>query len=537
MRAARFVLLALLPSAALGQQVELRVLEEATRVPVVGAIVRLLGDRGIVAQGLTSESGRIALAAPRAGSYRLKVDRIGWSGMITEPFPLAAGESYRREILMTSNRTALPTLEVRGRSRCSREGQGGPLAAALWDEVGKALTANVMTQRQAAIHLHVRGFIRELDRARRPLRQWVVASTLTQGQPFASLRPADLAAIGFVQEESHDSVTYAAPDAALILSDEFVATHCFKAIPGDSSLVGLAFEPTAGRKVPDVRGTLWVDRATSELRFLEYDYTGLPGILARADLGGRVEFRRIPSGEWIVSYWFVRTPALEALEVRGAGNVLRSAARLTGYLELGGRAEIAADSLGSVDRALLMGIVFDSIAGAGLAGAVVRVRGYPDSIVTDGTGQFQLAVQASGDQVVVVSHSKETLIHGGARRPALLSLGDTTRVEFAVASLGALVRMLCGKMPRGRSGIVGMAWEGNGKLADGLGVRISWIASSGGVRVENRSIERDGLFSFCDLPPDRTLPIQLIDRMRAFREVPVKLEWGEFRFVELRPPL
>jgi len=535
-KARRFALLALLPSVALGQQVELHVLEETTRSPVVGAIVRLLGDGGIVAQGLTSESGRIVLRAPGAGNYRLKLDRIGWSGTMTAPFPLAPGETYRREILLASNRTELPTLEVRGQSRCAREGQGGPLAAALWDEVGKALTANVMTQRQAAIRLHVRGFIRELDRARHPLREWVVASTLMRGRPFASLNPAELAETGFVREESHDSVTYAAPDAVLMLSDEFVATHCFKAVPGDSGLVGLAFEPTSGRRVPDVRGTLWVDRASSELRFLQYDYTGLGGILERANLGGRVEFRRMPGGEWIVCYWHVRTPALEAVELRGAGSVRRSAARLTGYIDLGGRAEIAGDGLDRVDRALVTGLVYDSIAGTGLSGAVVRVRGYADSVLTDGTGRFRLAVQASGDQVVVVSHPKASLLRDGTSRPALLSLGDTTRVEFALSSLGSFVKALCGKPRRGRAGVVGMAWGGDGKAAGGLGVRISWTTSSGGVRVESRDVARDGLFSFCDLPPDRTLPIQLIDRMRALSEVPVKLEWGEFRFVELRPP-
>jgi len=34
----------------------------------------------------------------------------------------------------------------------------------------------------------------------------------------------------------------------------------------------------------------------------------------------------------------------------------------------------------------------------------------------------------------------------------------------------------------------------------------------------------------------RNLQIRLVDRLRALSEVPVKLEWGQFRFVELRPP-
>ena len=517
------------------QSVELQLREEGSRVPVAGAIVRLLGDRGVAAQGLTNELGRIVLRAAAPGSYRIKVDRIGWSGFITAPVALAAGAVYQRELLMEARRVELPALEVRGRSRCDREGQGGPLAAALWDEIGKALTANLVTQRQGAVRLHVRGFIREVDQRGRPLREWVAASTLMRGQPFISLPPGALAEIGFVQQESHDSVTYAAPDAALLLSDEFVGTHCFRAVQGKEGLLGLAFEPTAGRKVADVKGTLWVDRATSELRHLDYVYTGLPGILARADLGGRVEFRRLPAGTWIVSYWHVRTPTLTESTIPQRRNVGRTFARLIGYTDLGGRAEIASDSLGRVDRALLVGLVYDSVNAEGLAGAVVKVQGYQDSVLTDGEGRFRLAVPASGDQVVTVAHPRSNLLQQGTTRPALLSLGDTTRVDFTVSSLASFVRALCGTPARGRAGVVGMAWGSDGKPAAGYGVRVRWNTSGGGVKEERRDVRADGLYALCELPPDQSLRFWLFDRIRPMDEKVLQLEWGEFRWVELRP--
>jgi hypothetical protein len=526
--------LCLLASPASAQQVDLQIREEGSRAPVGGAIVRLLGDRGVAAQGLTNEQGRIVLRAAAPGSYRIKVDRIGWSGFTTPPVALAAGAVYQRELLMEARRVELPALEVRGRSRCDREGQGGPLAAALWDEIGKALTANVVTQRQGTVRLHVRGFVRELDQRSRPLREWVAASTLMRGQPFASLPPGALAEIGFVQQESHDSVTYAAPDAALLLSDEFVGTHCFRAVQGKDGLLGLAFEPTAGRKVADVKGTLWVDRATSELRFLEYLYTGLPGILARAGLGGRVEFRRLPAGTWIVSYWHVRTPTLTESETAQRRNVGRTFARLIGYTDLGGRAEIASDALGQVDRALLVGVVFDSVNARGLADAVVRVQGYQDSVLTDAEGRFRLAVPASGDQVVTVAHPRSRLLQQGTTRPALLSLGDTTRVEFTVSSLDSFVRALCGTPARGRSGVVGIAWGSDGKPAAGHEIRVRWNTSGGGVKEERRDVRADGLYALCELPPDQSLPVRLFDRIRPVDEQVLQLEWGAFRWVELR---
>jgi hypothetical protein len=524
----------LLASSLSAQQVDLQIREEGSRAPVAGAIVRLLGDRGVAAQGLTNEQGRIVLRAAAPGSYRIKVDRIGWSGFITPPVALAAGAVYQRELLMEARRVELPALEVRGRSRCDREGQGGPLAAALWDEIGKALTANVVTQRQGAVQLHVRGFIREADLRSRPLREWVVASTLMRGQPFASLPPGALAQIGFVQQESHDSVTYAAPDAALLLSDEFVGTHCFRAVQGQEGLLGLAFEPTAGRKVADVKGTLWVDRATSELRYLEYAYTGLPGILARADLGGRVEFRRLPAGTWIVSYWHIRTPTLTESQTAQRRNVGRAFARLIGYTDLGGRAEIASDALGQVDRALLVGLVYDSVNAQGLAGAVVKVQGYQDSVLTDGEGRFRLAVPASGDQMVTVAHPRSRLLQQGTTRPALLSLGDTTRVDFTVSSLQSFVRALCGTPGKGRAGVVGMAWGSDGKPAAGYGVRVRWNTSGGGLKEERREVREDGVYAICELPPDRSLPVRLYDRVRPVDERVIQLEWGAFNWVELR---
>ena len=72
--------------------------------------------------------------------------------------------------------------------------------------------------------------------------------------------------------------------------------------------------------------------------------------------------------------------------------------------------------------------------------AVVRVAGRPDSVLTDGTGHFVLAVEASGDHTVSVNHWKLGLLREATSRPVLLSLGDSTRVVFAVAALTCSMR-------------------------------------------------------------------------------------------------
>jgi hypothetical protein len=517
------------------QTMEIRLRDETTRAPVVGAIVRLLDDRGAVAQGLSNETGWLLLRAPAAGSYRLKVDRIGWAGVMAGPFGLGAGETLRRELHLTSTRLDLPGLTVEGESGCNRSSQGGALAAALWEEIRKALTASLISGEGAPLPLHVREFSRDLDLSGRALREHLVLSKVFHGHTYSALSPAVLAKGGFVFP-SGDRTMYAAPDAKSLLSEEFVAGHCFRAVPGDGMLVGLAFEPARDPRGIDVRGTLWVDRRTGELDFLEYRYTRLPDPLAKADLGGRVSFRRLPSGAWIVSSWHIRRPQLLREEFRGAGNTTQLRVRVTGYNDRGARVEIATDSLGRITRAIVRGRIYDSIAGKGLEDAIVYVEGIGDSIVTDTAGRFELAVAASGLRVVATRHRRVGLLGRPASLRVLLTPGDTTQADFSVPSLQTFARTLCGTTWM-YSGLAGIIITADSAPAPGLEVRISWKAPTGERRDESAESGERGVFAMCgDLPPHRTLPLRVYDGKRPLMEYPVRLTGNGLLWVELRLP-
>lgn len=523
-----------LPSIAGAQAIELRLRDETTKAPVPGAIVRLLGEKGPVAQALTNEQGRVVLTAPAAGIYHVKADRIGFIGMLVGPIELASGDRYRRDIEMPSARLELPTLEVRGKSDCDAGSQGGPLAAALWEEIRKALTANVLTQEQRAVPLHVRLFQRDLDRHAAPLREWVYDSRLIYGQPFGSAPAALLANTGFV-DQGDSTITYHAPDAALLLSDEFVRTHCFRSMPPQDRFVGLAFEPTPRRRVTDVRGTIWVDPATSELQFLEYAYTGLPGARAKAGLGGRLDFRKLRSGEWIVASWHIRMPTLEYDTLRGPRREYSLVDRIAGYVEQGGRAEIAELGDIPVARAIVMGRVYDSTSGQGLHGAFIQVRGYRDSVLTNSEGRFELVVAAAGPQVAVASHPKLGLLRVLPIRPVLLSLGDTTRIEFAVPSIPTFVRAFCGSAHRGRSGVLGLTRAPAGIAVEDLEVLVRWQSATGDWHEKRARPEKSGVFAFCDLPPDRRLELWLAHDREFLKEQAVQPLRSGFIWVDLAP--
>lgn len=247
-------LLAFSVSSLPGQTVELRLREDSLGVPIVGAIVRLFHDKSVVSQGLTDESGRVVLRGRSAGTYRLSIARIGWTGLEPAPFALDSGQVLRLSLGMSSKRVLLPSIEVRSTSNCSAKGREGEVAAALWQEINKALTANLITERQGLVPLHLREFLRDVDLSGKPLREWITTSRIIRGPPFASLAAASLVSTGFVFEQG-DTAVFAAPDASLLLSDQFIETHCFGSRESKSGLAALAFRPTSGRRVPDVSGT------------------------------------------------------------------------------------------------------------------------------------------------------------------------------------------------------------------------------------------------------------------------------------------
>jgi hypothetical protein len=546
---APLLILAVLSTPLAAQQVDVQLREEGSRAPIIGAIVRLLGeaDDRVLTQGLSNEGGRISLRAPAAGRYRLKVDRIGWVGLVTPPFALAPGPPFQTEILLADIRMDLPTVEVQGQSVCGRQFDGDTEAANLWQEIQRALTATILSQREATTPLHMREFQRELLPNGRLAREWHTRSALVRGQVYRTLPPATLAAEGFVvYDHRSDSTMYAVPDAALLVSDAFTETHCFRTVSQRDGLVGLYFEPVPRRELPDIKGTIWLDASSYELRHLDYTYTGLPPLPQRVDLGGRVEFTRLPSGRWIVSHWWVRTPVLDQVERRGRvriggvqGGLLSARTstmsydRLIGFVEVGGRVVIAADAGPIVNQSIVTGRVTNPATGQGLEGAEVVVHGVPSPAVTNAEGHFTLSTPLHGERMATVRHPVFRLTSRPPDRPVLLSIGDTTVVDFSAPPMEQIVRAVCGN-PRNRAGIIGVAVDATGATLPGVALQVTWRTATGQHRTERVRTTRDGAFGFCNLPTDLDLEFSRAGPdgpvlIRELELAPRQFEWVEVR--------
>lgn len=130
-------------------------------------------------------------------------------------------------------------------------------------------------------------------------------------RPYRSLSPDSVSNFGYVIETEQE-VSYYAPDAEVLLSAPFAATHCFGIQSPPSSApasVGLSFRPRMERDgVREIAGTFWFDRESLVLQRLEFRYTNVPTAYLTAKVGGDLSFSRVDAGAWLINRWEIRMP-------------------------------------------------------------------------------------------------------------------------------------------------------------------------------------------------------------------------------------
>ncbi|HEX2190095.1 MAG TPA: carboxypeptidase regulatory-like domain-containing protein [Longimicrobiaceae bacterium] len=444
MRAFAWMLALLLtaPAALAGQAVQGRLLASPGGEPVPGALVSLLDARGSAVDTAQSDAGgRFDLAARRAGEYRVRAERVGYATAVSPLFPLEAGETLELRLDAAPSASMLEGLEVTAPDReCVVDPRGGGRTAAVWDEARKSLELAEYARGRETFNFTLRTFQRELEPGSMVVRnQTSSTGTARTATPYVSLPAEDLAARGYVRADGEGTVFYS-PDARVLLSDVFLDSHCFRLEPGRAShtgLVGLAFEPVRGQRLPDVRGVLWLDPASAELRSLDFSYTGLRGDIAgRGDWGGRLEFERLPDGSVIVRRWSLRMPLVG--RVASAGGSLHTGPRteVVAVREEGAEVVSVALASGRMARAsteaAVRGEVFDSTRSRPLAGAAVFLAGTPYAATADGAGRFTLAGVPEGRYALAFTHPRlDSLAY--TPEPVPVTVGATGEVSAALA--------------------------------------------------------------------------------------------------------
>ncbi|MFN8581125.1 MAG: carboxypeptidase-like regulatory domain-containing protein [Gemmatimonadaceae bacterium] len=555
----RYALLAQLTVAAVGQAQLVRgvVTERASGVPLGGVLVTLLDSTShTVGSVLSTEAGDFAVRAPGPGRYHVDAKRIGVRRYSSPVFELSASETRRLDVSLDALLYALPEVVITAVPLCVSADRDAGRVASLWDEARTALTAAQISQRDRLFKARLVRYVREVDPA--SLRVLSETRSDVQGvvdRPFYSLPAESLSARGFWRRESDASTLYYAPDAEVLLSESFLDDHCFKyARPAKDrpGLVGLGFEPEANRTVGEVRGTLWLDAKTFELRFVEYRYTRLDDVGAdSAQIGGEVHFARLRSGAWIVRRWFIRMPQFGRSIAPPVGLTSTAPSVLVRPVvfrlrEEGG--DVTAEGLRVYERpSTISGVVEDS-ARRPLVGARVRLQGTPYETVTNASGSFLLDSLPAGAFDVVVEHPDyDALGMPAALGDVSLKEGDTKRISFRSADTRDIVARLClGRRPDAEHATlrVNVQNEANGNPLAFITLTVTWneYASGGGTvllgtrEVSGTSDSRGGV-AFCDLPADTPLSLsRRVDRERAVSVDSLRLGAGSVSTRLLRAP-
>ena len=336
-RLAALLLCAALPASA--QTVRGLLTDSVSRSPLPGAFLTLVDAAGVErARVMTNQAGEFVVTAPGAGNYQLRSKRIGFRPLVSAPVTLGAGETISYNVAIDPIAIPLQAVVVAGERQCNVE--SGTSTAALWDEVREALAAVSWTSRVPAYWYDIAYFKRELTAGgRRKSEDSTWGNTGFSINPIRNFATSDeLVTQGYVVVTDTAGWVYRAPDPDVLLSPSFLRTHCFETQTGkgdNQGLVGLGFTSVRDRTVPEITGTLWVDRTNSELRALDFKYIRLPQDLVSSGAGGHIEFLRLPSGVWIIRDWWIRMPRSE---MKQRPMAMGDQLEVVGYVEQGGSA-------------------------------------------------------------------------------------------------------------------------------------------------------------------------------------------------------
>ncbi len=350
----RVAFLVALSAPALQAQELFGTLRRADGAPAAGVIVTAtrLADGTIIGRAITGERGTYQLTAV-TDRLVIRALRIGQQPHVLDTVQLAA--STRRELSATlpDMPVVIATIRTHVDSRCRARPDGAETVAQLFDEARKALLASRLVSSEGVPTARFEVFTEARDRRdrlignaqRRMLRG-------TSARPFQSVPVETLVREGYVIQERDGSSTWRAPDADVLISDRFLADHCLRLVEGTgerAAWIGVGFEPTrTQRNIVQIRGTLWLERATMELQQLEFGYTGVEPMVTPANPGGLVEYTRLETGIWFVHRWTLRMPRIASQYGMSPAGVRGTSRTLTGVQVTGGEVIDITNSAGTL---------------------------------------------------------------------------------------------------------------------------------------------------------------------------------------------
>ena len=550
-------------TAATAQVVRGVVVDEGSGRGLPGVVVVLLDSAGKRLAGvLADDDGRYAIRTTAPGRYAVRAERIGYRASAPTSVVLSAGQTVELRLATQAIPVVLGEVRVTGKSACVAAAADGRDVSAVWEETRKALFATDLTQRQELFSARVSRFVRTLDARSGRVTSYVAkeANSVTRS-PFVSESAAWLSANGYAKVGRTETLYYA-PDASVLLSDEFLRDHCFRLRDGEgkrNGLIGLAFEPVKGRELPEIAGTLWIDRKSAELRDLEYVYRQLPSLptsIKSDDFGGRIEFHRMPTGAWIVERWVIRMPLLvdrgrlarDPVVIPGMAPSRPSSIQLAAIHEEGGEVleTVAHGSRRelSTEVATVRGTVYDSTRMAPLAGARVFLDGTQFAARSAADGSFLIEKVPPATYSLSVVHPRFDSLDVPAPSVSIAAApNEESMAHLAGPSTATIVARDC-RSDEGSEGTATLRGHVRDGLTSGPAVdakvtlvwrRLQTGGSTAAVKEHSLSTKTDsaGRYRVCGLPDGVTLTARVVTEDRRTASTDMVLSDREISVLDL----
>ncbi len=531
---------------------------------MVRAIVVAVNATGTnVGRTLTNDRGTFVLRLSAPGSVRLRILRIGFQP--TEgPEVLVAAQGVERVRLVASGRTvSLAAMGVRERETCRVSADTGLLVARVWEEARTAMLTTQLSADEPAMFAEWIEYDRTLDSTGRVVRSQKVRTTRhPTTHAFRSVPAEVLREKGFVAQDEGSS-TYYAPDAEVLLSNVFASGHCFHLADspkGKAALIGVAFTPTRERRrMLEIEGTLWIDRASAELRTLEFKYLNLPDAASAAEPGGVVEFRRLPDARWFVSEWSVRMPQLVARPRRADNSFFRSimpgVAILRAVQVTGGEVTRAQRGDSVVYRSLGPSIAVQLVAPDSLmsvAGAVVALDGTDYRDTVNSSGFLRMSPVLAGRYRATIRTPLMDRLGMPSVMRELVTRMDLGTDSVAMPRAKDVLERTCpaDSIRDGEGMLMGRVLNMNARALPGVIVTATWksnfsmVQTAGGASLAygEKSVaalsDVAGFWRACGVPRDMPLNVAIATDSGTDKRV-IRLEGRPFAMVDLvqHPPI
>jgi hypothetical protein len=243
----------------------------AERTPVAYALIRLTTPGDSTGRGRTAISdaeGVFTFSAVVPGTYRLSLERIGYTAEATEPFAVAVGEVVERNLASRPTAVALAPIVATDECRSAADLGRNRQLAALWGEALKAIeTSRAFTDGYIYSYEQQQSWSADNDEA-------PVQTRVSRIVNDPRRRPPTDRDHGGWGNANTLGLHLDVPEGREILDPAFLTTHCLEgAVDQTPEGFELGFRPIrTQRQRIDIRGAVRVDRRTLQVSAIDIEY-------------------------------------------------------------------------------------------------------------------------------------------------------------------------------------------------------------------------------------------------------------------------